>query len=216
MAKNKINITSNELDQAPKTRAAGYEENVLKPLQKEINERMDRMLLEWSDTICDYINDFVSKNDDYNRYIAYRILNLWLWDSITFEIKREKVKYEWWRKAVWHPVYSDFGEFNHNFIWKSKYWPLQQWEISTAIVIKRDENDSKIFHVHAEQLENPGKWAMLSGGTLFHNPKLSDKDFQETIMRDSDWSEDVEDNNIQVDKKDSLNKRVKWRLWRRK
>lgn len=180
------NILSDDSNQAPKTRAAGYEENVLKPLQNEINERMDRMLLEWSDLICDYINDFVNKNDDYNRYIAYRVLNLWLWDSITFEIKREKVKYEWLKKTVWYPVFWDFGEFSHNFVYRSKDWPLQKWEISTAIVVKRDENDSKILHVHAKQLENPGRWAMISKGTLYYNPNVSDKDFQEIISNKSD------------------------------
>ncbi|MBR7036431.1 hypothetical protein IKI14_00755 [bacterium] len=42
---NKPKILSNELDQSPKTRAAGYEENVLKPLQKEINEKMDTIFM---------------------------------------------------------------------------------------------------------------------------------------------------------------------------
>jgi hypothetical protein len=45
MARRKINVVSNELDQAPKTRAAGYGK-VIDSMRKEINEAMDRIFIE--------------------------------------------------------------------------------------------------------------------------------------------------------------------------
>jgi hypothetical protein len=44
MAKRKVNVLSNELDQAPKTRAAGYGK-VVNSMRKEISEAMDRIFL---------------------------------------------------------------------------------------------------------------------------------------------------------------------------
>jgi hypothetical protein len=44
MAKRKINVVSNELDQAPKNRAAGYGK-VVNSMRKEISEAMDRIFL---------------------------------------------------------------------------------------------------------------------------------------------------------------------------
>jgi hypothetical protein len=44
MARRKINVVSNELDQAPKNRAAGYGK-VVNSMRKEISEAMDRIFL---------------------------------------------------------------------------------------------------------------------------------------------------------------------------
>ena len=95
MPKSKINVTSNKLDQAPKTRAAGYEKNVLEPLQNEINKRMDMLFLnwakfevDWNKSIRDYLQKFL--NDKGNEFIWNCILKTQPWDSFTFESKREK------------------------------------------------------------------------------------------------------------------------------
>jgi hypothetical protein len=44
MTKRKVNVVSNELDQAPKNRAAGYGK-VVNSMRKEISEAMDRIFL---------------------------------------------------------------------------------------------------------------------------------------------------------------------------
>ena len=209
---NKPKILSNELDQSPKTRAAGYEENVLKPLQKEINEKMDTIFMHWSDLICDYVNDFA--NEPNNRFILERISALKPWDSMTFEIKREKIKYSWRRKTVWDPIFPEsINKYFHNFYSRTKTLP-EPWEVSSSIIIKKDENDPKLLEVHAEQFEYPGKWAFLSNGIFFHNPNVSDEDFQDIITKNSDWEENSAEETAQDYKKETWNNKIKWWLWK--
>lgn len=212
------NILSNNSDQAPKTRAAGYEENVLKPLQKEINERMDTIFMHWSGLICDYVNDFA--NEPNNRFILERISALKPWDSMTFEIKREKIKYSWRRKTVWDPIFPEnINKYFHNFYSRTKTLP-EPWEVSSSIIIKKDENDPKLLEVHAEQFEYPGKWAFLSNGIFFHNPNVSDEDFQEIISNISDSEEDLnvdsKEETSTDSEKETWNKKVRWWLWKKK
>lgn len=215
------NILDNELDQAPKTKEAGYEENVLRPLAKEIDERMDMFFMNWSDLICDYITDFVNKPE--NRFILDKISSLKPWDSMAFEIKREKVKDWWWRVAVWHPASpEDLNNYFHNFYSRNKN-PIERWEVSSAIIIKKDENDPKLIKVHAEQLEIPKKWAMLDFRVVnsFHNPDVSDEDFEEIIKAES--NEEAEDNEAKEQKNEvkkewkkeknkSIKDKFKWRF----
>ncbi len=180
-------ILSNELDQAPKTKAAWYKENVLKPIQSEIHERMDTIFMHWSDLICDFVNNFVGRPE--NEFIRDRILILKPGDSLSFEIKREKIKPsgEGFQKTVWHPAFLwGFDNFLHNFYRKSKSWQIMPWEISSAIIIKKNADDPKLLEIHAEQLEYPGKWSLLMKWLFFHNSNVSDEDFLEITKSISD------------------------------
>lgn len=226
-AMNGVNVPNtilNKSDQAPKTRAAGYEERVLKPLQDEINKKMDTIYMHWNDSICDFINNFLGQES--NEFILQSILNLSPWDSLSFEIKREKIEYKWWRKSIWHPAFMwNFDNFIHNFYWKSENWPLKPWEVSTAIVVKKDINDPKVREVHAEQLELPGKWAFLSQWIFFHNPNIEDEEFKEIVWTEhkkEEIKEQIEENineeieleekeeKINEEKRESLGDKIMW------
>ena len=77
MAKRKVNVLSNELDQAPKTRAAGYGK-VVNSMRKEINETMDRIFMDWNDVLCDYMNHT-------NRIPLKQLLELKPWDHLSLK-----------------------------------------------------------------------------------------------------------------------------------
>ena len=179
------NIISNESDQAPKTRAAGYEQNVLAPLYDEIDNRMEMLFMKWSELICDYVNKFVNTQD--TRFICDQIMILEPGDSLSFEIKREKRKSTWWRDQTVWPLVSPLSydeklrNFNNNCYWKGEK-KLKEWEILTVIVVKKDENDPYLLHIHAEQLETPNIWAQLpEWAEFFHNPNVSDDEFERII-----------------------------------
>lgn len=174
---------SDKSNHAQKAKSTWHEKNVLKPLQNNNNEKMDIIFMNWSNLICNYVNDFINKPE--NKFILDQILALNPWDSMTFEIKKEKVKCEWWGKFVWDPIslkspesFKAICEYFHNFCSKNKSFP-KPWEISSSIVIKKDKNNPKLLELHAEQFEYPDNWD--SGDIFFYNPDVNDKDFQDII-----------------------------------
>ena len=194
-------ILSNKSDQAPKTRAAGYEKNVLEPLQNEINKRMDMLFLnwakfevDWNKSIRDYLQKFL--NDKGNEFIWNCILKTQPWDSFTFEIKREKIKPTgWFSTAVWHPAFlwdssNSLGNYIHNFYWRAGDWYIKPWEMSTAIVVKKDAENPDLLHIHAEQLEYPAEWSLLMDWLFFHNPNVKDKEFEKIAKTLEDESKE--------------------------
>jgi hypothetical protein len=176
MRKKRINVLSNELDQAPKTRAAWYGK-VVDSMRKEMNKAMDTIFMNWNDSICEYIN-----NPEYP-IPTQLIMDLEPGDSLSFEVKREKVeKGDGFTNAVWHAAFFwDFNNFIHNCYRIQKEWPLKEGEISTIIVVEKNEKDPNVLEVHAEQLEYPPAWSFLSKGTFFHNPNVSDEKFKKII-----------------------------------
>ena len=177
MARRKINVVSNELDQAPKNRAAGYGK-VVNSMRKEISEAMDRIFLKWSDVLADYMNHA-------DRLPIKQLLELKPGDHLSFEVKREEIEYNWFTQTVWHPAFLwDFNNFTNNCYWFEEEWAIKPGQKSTIIVVEKGIKDPKMWKIHAEQLEFPGKWAMLMSGMFFHNPDVSDERFQEIM-----WTE---------------------------
>lgn len=173
------NILSNESDEAPKTRAAGYEQNVLEPLKKEIDKAMDRIFLDGSDVIADYMNDNTNMND--NTVPLKRLLELRPGDHLSFEIKREKHEPRWITQTVWHLTFLENLSNIRNFIPLEGHWKLQPGEKSLIIVVEKDYKDPKLWKLHAEQLEYPGNRSLLMEWAFFHNPNVSDERFKEII-----------------------------------
>lgn len=175
MTKRKVNVLSNELDQAPKTRAAGYGK-VIDSMRKEINEAMDRIFLNGSDVIANYMNHT-------DRIPIKQLLELQPGDHLSFEVKREKTESSvGFIETVWHPAFLwDFNNFTNNCYRFEEDWVIKPGEKSLIIVVEKDAKDPKSWKIHAEQLEYPGKWAMLMQWMFFHNPNVSDEKFQEII-----------------------------------
>ena len=174
MARRNINVVSNELDQAPKNRAAGYGK-VVNSMRKEISEAMDKIFLNGSDVIADYMNHT-------DRIPIKQLLELQPGDHLSFEVKREEIEYNWFTQTVWHPAFLwDFNNFTNNCYWFEEEWAIKPGQKSTIIVVEKGIKDPKSWKIHAEQLEYPGKWAMLMSGMFFHNPNVSDEKFQEII-----------------------------------
>ena len=211
MAKRKVNVLSNELDQAPKTRAAGYGK-VVNSMRKEINEAMDRIFLNGSDVIADYMNHT-------NKIPIEQLLELKPWDHLSFEVKREKVEPSGgFIETVWHPAFLwDFNNFTHNCYWfEEDWWPIKPWEKSLIIVVEKDVKDPKSWKIHAEQLEYPGKWAMLMSGMFFHNPDVNDEKFQKitwTEYKKQEIKEQIKENineEIKIEEKEEKAEQNKW------
>ena len=177
MARRKINVVSNELDQAPKNRAAWYGK-VVNSMRKEISEAMDRIVLNWSDVIADYINHA-------DRVPIKEILELEPGEHLSFEVKREKIEYNWFTQAVWHPAFLwGFNNFTNNCYYFKEEWPIKPGQTSTIIVVERDIKDPKLLRIHAEQLEYPDKNVFLMQWMYFLNPDVSGEKFQEIV-----WTE---------------------------
>ena len=212
MARRKINVVSNELDQAPKNRAAGYGK-VVNSMRKEINEAMDRIFLNGSDVIADYMNHT-------NKIPIEQLLELKPWDHLSFEVKREKVEPSGgFIETVWHPAFLwDFNNFTHNCYWfEEDWWPIKPWEKSLIIVVEKDVKDPKSWKIHAEQLEYPGKWAMLMSGMFFHNPDVSDEKFQKiawTEYKKQEIKDQIKENiNEEIEIEEKEEKKAKQNKW---
>ena len=196
MTKRKVNVLSNELDQAPKTRAAGYGK-VVNSMRKEISEAMDRIFLNGSDVIASYMNHT-------DKIPVKQLLELEPGGHLSFEVKREKTEPSGgFIQTVWHAAFLwDFNNFSDHCFMFEKEWPLKPWEKSLIIVVEKDAKDPKTWKVHAEQLEFPGKWAMLMQGMFFHNPNVSDEKFQEIV-----WAEDKKED-IKEQIKENINEEI--------
>ena len=204
MTKRKVNVLSNELDQAPKTRAAGYGK-VIDSMRKEINEAMDRIFLNGNDVLANYMNHT-------DRIPIKQLLELQPGDHLSFEVKREKIEYNWFTQAVWHLAFLwDFNDFTNNCYWFEEDWAIKPGEKSLIIVVEKDAKDPKIWKIHAEQLEYPGKWAMLMSGMFFHNLNVSDEKFQEIIWsgkNKEEIKEQIKENineEIEIEEKEEKN-----------
>jgi len=177
MARRKINVVSNELDQAPKTRAAGYGK-VVNSMRKEISEAMDRIFLNGSKVIAGYMNHS-------DRIPVEELLELKPGDHLSFEVKREEVKYDWFTETAWYATSLwGFNNFIDRCLKFKEEWPIKPGQKSTIIVVEKDAKDPKIWNIHAEQLEYPGEWAMFKSGLFFYDPNVSDEKFQEIV-----WTE---------------------------
>ena len=163
MTKRKVNVLSNELDQAPKTRAAGYGK-VIDSMRKEINEAMDRIFLNGSDVIADYMNHT-------DRIPIKQLLELQPGDHLSFEVKREKVEPSGgFIETVWHPAFLwDFNNFTNNCYWFEEDWVIKPGEKSLIIVVEKDAKDPKSWKIHAEQ------WVMRNFKKLFDQVKIKKK-----------------------------------------
>ena len=199
MAKRKVNVVSNELDQAPKTRAAGYGK-VINSMRKEINEAMDRTLLNGSHVIIDYIKHT-------NIIPEKKLLELQSGDHLSFEVKREEVKYDWFTETVWRPAFLwDFNNFTNNCQWLEEECPIKPGQKSTIIVVERDIEDPKLLRVHSEQLEYPDKKIFLMQWMYFINPNVSDEKFQEIISEDEEKEAKREEIKAQI--KENINEEI--------
>ena len=199
MARRKINVVSNELDQAPKNRAAGYGK-VVNSMRKEISEAMDRIFLNGSDILADYMNHT-------NRLPIKQLLELEPGDHLSFEVKREKVKYDWFTDTVWYATSLwGFNNFVDHCLKFEEEWPIKPGQKSTIVVVEKDVKDPKIWKIHAEQLEYPGGWAMLMAGLFFHNPNVSDEKFQEIISEDKEKEAKKEEIKEQI--KENINEEI--------
>ena len=210
MARRKINVVSNELDQAPKTRAAGYGK-VVNSMRKEISEAMDRIVLNWSNVIGDYINHA-------NRVPIKQLLELKPGDYLSFEVKREEVKYDWFTETAWYATSLwGFNNFIDRCLKFKEEWPIKPGQKSTIIVVEKDAKDPKIWKIHAEQLEYPGEWAMLMSGMFFHNPDVSDEKFKEIVWTEykkQEIKDQIKENineEIEIEEKEEKKaEQVKW------
>lgn len=210
MARRKINVVSNELDQAPKTRAAGYGK-VVNSMRKEISEAMDRIFLNGSDVIADYMNHT-------DKIPIKQLLELQPGDHLSFEVKREKIEYNWFTQTVWHPAFLwDFNNFTNNCYWFEEEWAIKPGQKSTIIVVEKGIKDPKMWRIHAEQLEYPGEWVMLKSGLFFYNPNVSDEKFQEIVWTEykkEELKEQIKENineEIELEEKEEKKaEQVKW------
>jgi len=217
---NKPNVISNDLDEAPKTRAAGYDKKVLEPIYKDIEEAMDRIILYWSDILADYMND------PKNRIPVQQLLQLAPGDSLSFEVKREKIEYNWWTETVWKHAFNwEFYNFIHNYYTLGEEWRLKPGQISTIIVVEKDTNDPRCWRIHSEQLEYPWEWSMIMPGMFFHDPDVSDDKFQKIIWfsqneeneeheENKEWNENSNDYPIggtEIDESENKDDRKSWK-----
>ena len=166
-------------------------------MRKEINEAMDKIFLNGSNVIAKYMNHT-------GKIPVKQLLELEPGGYLSFEVKREKTEPSGgFMPSVWHPAFLwDFNNFTNNCLMFEEEWPIKPWEKSLIIVVEKDAKDPKKWKVHAEQLEFPGKWAMLMQGMFFHNPNVNDETFQEIV-----WAEDKNEE-IKEQIKENINEEI--------
>lgn len=175
---NRRNILDNKLDQAPKTKEAGYDKRLKDPiLAKEIEEAFDVPFFIGDSEIIDRFKE------NYDLFPISQINSLNPGKTLSFEIKREErpTHSKDWERAIGFPlpeneVYSKLG----NTLTKNKEKHPEPWTISTYLIFSREIPKEKMeknkdFSLKLIQVEVPSKNALIMPWLLFYKELKDDE-----------------------------------------
>jgi len=211
MSKKKMNIISNKLDQAPKTKKAGYRKTIdamkgemvealnstnIPNIISNESDQAPKTRAAWYQKVLDELTPEINKAmeqifmngpDEIFHYIDEHRNELPIYAIINLK-PWEKVAFEIKREPIIYNWFTETvwhpafaGDFP-NFSWfLTRNWEIKPWEKSLIIVVEASKNDEKFLNIHAEQLEIPWKNAMLMSWMFFHNPNVSGEKFNKII-----------------------------------
>ena len=222
MAK-KVNVLSNTLDQAPKTKEAWYWK-VVSAMKNDIAEAMSwtnrpkildndldqapKTRAAWYNKVLEDLapdikvameGAIIRGSDVLAEYMDQNREKIPL--SAIINLKPwEKLSFEVKREKKQVRGFSEavwhpafLWDFNNFNGFYSRDGSIQPGETSLIIVVEADKKYPLVRDVHAEQLEFPPKNAMLMSWMFFHNPNVSDEKFKK-ILENSKTEQKTEEN----------------------
>ena len=180
---NKINITSNRLDQAPKTTNAGYQKR-LDAIKDEFYKAFDQFVdIDGDESITNWL-------DTYQTLLPlYKINLLKNGEALAIQLKREPAGEERGgrNEAPSMPknkTESLFAKTKYK-IAKDKTIPLQPGEKTVQLIISRATDprfpENRNFKIRAVEFQIPGKNILLPAGVVFEK-ELTGKEFENAVQ----------------------------------
>ena len=180
---NKINITSNRLDQAPKTTNAGYQKR-LDAIKDEFYKAFDQFVdIDGDESITNWL-------DTYQTLLPlYKINLLKNGEALAIQLKREPAGEEHGgrNEAPSMPknkTESLFAKTKYK-IAKDKTIPLQPGEKTVQLIISRATDprfpENRNFKIRAVEFQIPGKNTLLPAGVVFEK-ELTGKEFENAVQ----------------------------------
>ena len=180
---NQPNITSNHLDQAPKTTNAGYQKR-LDAMKDEIYEAFDQFVdIDGDESITNWL-------DTYQTLLPLDDIHLLKnGEALAIQLKREPAREERGgrNEAPSMPknkTESLFAKTKYK-IAKDKTIPLQPGEKTVQLIISRATDprfpENKNFKISAVEFQIPGKNTLLPAGVVFEK-ELTGKEFENAIQ----------------------------------
>ena len=180
---NQLNITSNNLDQAPKTTNARYQRR-LDAMKDVIYEAFDqRVNIDGDKSITNWL-------DIYKTQLPLDKINLLKnGEALAIELKREPANQERWVRneapsIQKHKAESLFTKTKYKLA-KDKKPPLQPGEKTIQLIISRATDprfpENKNFKISAVEFQIPGKNSLLPAGVVFEK-ELTGKEFENAIQ----------------------------------
>ena len=181
---NQPNITSNNLDQAPKTTNARYQRR-LDAMKDVIYEAFDQRVNIYGDkSITNWL-------DIYKTQLPLDKINLLKnGEALAIELKREPANQERWVRneapsIQKHKAESLFTKTKYKLAKKDKKTPLQPGEKTIQLIISRATDprfpENKNFKISAVEFQIPGKNSLLPAGVVFEK-ELTGKEFENAIQ----------------------------------
>lgn len=180
---NQPNITSNNLDQAPKTTNARYQRR-LDAMKDVIYEAFDqRVNIDGDKSITNWL-------DIYKTQLPLDKINLLKnGEALAIELKREAANQERWVRneapsIQKHKAESLFMKTKYKLA-KDKKTPLQPGEKTVQLIISRATDprfpENKNFKISAVEFQIPEKNSLLPAGVVFEK-ELTGKEFENAIQ----------------------------------
>ena len=180
---NKPNITSNHLDQAPKTTNARYQKR-LDAIKDEIYKTFDQFVdIDGDESITNWL-------DTYHTQIPLHKINLLKnGESLAIQLKREPAGEERGGRNEAPSIPKDkrkslFTKTKYKFA-KDKTIPLQPGEKTVQLIISRATDprfpENRNFKIRAVEFQIPGKNTLLPAGVVFEK-ELTGKEFENAIQ----------------------------------
>lgn len=178
---NKINITSNRLDQAPKTTNAGYQKR-LDAIKDEFYKAFDQFVdIDGDESITNWL-------DTYQTLLPLHKINLLKnGEALAIQLKREPAEEERGgrNEAPSMPKRESlFAKTKYKFA-KDKTIPLQPGEKTVQLIISRATDprfpENRNFKIRAVEFQIPGKNTLLPAGVVFEK-ELTGKEFEKAIQ----------------------------------
>lgn len=180
---NQPNITSNHLDQAPKTTNARYQKR-LDAMKDEIYKAFDQFVdIDGDESITNWL-------DTYHTLLPlHKINSLKNGEALAIELKREPANQEHRGRNKAPSMPKDktetlFTKAKYK-IAKDKKTPLQPGEKTVQLIISRATDprfpENQNFKISAVEFQIPGKNTLLPAGVVFEK-ELTGKEFENAIQ----------------------------------
>ena len=180
---NQPNITSNHLDQAPKTTNASYQKR-LDAIKDEIYKSFDQFVdIDGDESITNWLDTYQTQLP------LHKINSLNNGEALAIELKREPTNQEPGGRNEAPSMPKDkrdslFTKAKYK-IAKDKTTPLQPGEKTVQLIISRATDpkfpENKNFKISAVEFQIPGKNSLLPAGVVFEK-ELTGKEFENAIQ----------------------------------